>query len=477
MTVGDASYKWKAFFSVALGIFFGVVDYSGIGIATPTIASELDLDLAAASWIILSGALTISAALLPVGSLSDAWGRRPSLLAGLAVFAVGSLGAGLAPGLGLLLFARVVAAVGSAMVLANGTAMVAEIFPPLERGRGMGLIIATVGMAAITGPVVAGGLVEAFGWRSFFLLVAAGSFATLWRSATVLRRSEPGVVGGVNSRPYDWAGAFLSTAALIFLILALSSGNSLGWASKPILVGIALGVAALVAFLVRESTARAPMLDLAAFSDRRFSLAVSARFLGFLGNSGYFFLMPFYLQDIKGFAPSSVGLITFPAALGFAVFGAISGRYSDRFGVRRFTVPGLSLVVVAVLILASLDEGSSLWVIMPTLLLNGIGMGLWVAPNMSLAMATISQSSFGVAGALVNLVRNTANVAATAMAASIVVAVMSGRGLDADLSVIQESGSAASASAFVAGARLAYLSFAAIASLALAVAAGTSDHA
>ena len=116
------------------------------------------------------------------------------------------------------------------------------------------------------------------------------------------------------------------------------------------------------------------MFDLSAFRSSQFSWAVTARFLGFIGTSSTFFLMPFYLQDIQGYAASEVGFITFPGALGFVATGAFSGRLSDRLGVRRFTVAGLILVVIGTLLLATFDEESGLFLIMPALAISGLGM-------------------------------------------------------------------------------------------------------
>lgn len=469
------NYKWKAFSAMAIGLFVGVMDFAGIGVVVPTVADEFGLALSTASWIIIAAALTISVVLLPVGGLSDIAGRKRSYMVGMVLFAAGALGAALAPSLIPLLIARVVEAVGAAIVMANGTAIVAIVFPPGERGKGMGLITMCVGLASITGPLVAGGMIDAFGWRSFFYLVAALAVVGVAWAAWALDEDRISTRRGGSLLRYDWPGAILSAAALTVLIVVLKEGNRLGWASVWTVGGGALAAALLISFIVRELRVRSPMFDLHAFANMRFSWAVSTRFLGFLGGSGWFFLMPFYLQDILGYTASKVGLIIFPGALGFAVLGAFSGRYSDRFGVKPFTVSGLVLAIIGGLMLASLNESSKLYLIMPALLTSGIGMGLWVAPNLSAAMAAVERSSYGVVAAFVNLVRNTASVTAVALVTAIVVGVMASRGFEADLSVIGESGSAEVGSAFLTGARYAYLALAGFGVVALFAALKTRD--
>ncbi len=471
------NYKWKAFSVMALALFFGIMDFGGTGVAIPTIADDFDLELRRASLVVIAFSLAISAVLLPVGGLSDLIGRRRSFIGGGLIFSAGAAASAAAPGIEILIAARIAQAIGAAIVMANGMAIVAVVFPPEERGKGMGYIGVAVGVAALAGPIVSGGMIDLAGWRSFFILLAAGTgVATIW-AWIILDDSRIGGQARGSFKDYDWTGAILSAFALILLIIVVTNSDDL--ATWELIAGI-LGTVGLVAlFVLRETRARTPMFDLSTFRSGQFSWAITARFLGFIGTSTTFFLMPFYLQDIQGFAPSQVGFITFPGALGFVLTGAISGRLSDKLGVKRFTVAGLILVVVGTLLLATIDEQTGLKVIMPALFISGLGMGLWIAPNMSAAIDAVSTTSYGVIAAFINLVRNTASVIGIAIATAVVVGYIQNRGLAADLGSLGELGNTPEAlqikEAFVAGMRVTFIVFASIAGFAIIAALKTRD--
>jgi EmrB/QacA subfamily drug resistance transporter len=469
------NYKWKAFAAVAAGLFVTVMDFGMVGVALPTIARDFHLSLFGASWVSLASALTISAVLLPFGRVADIAGRRTAYSAGLAIFGAGAVMAALSPSIAVLVPARIVMALGSALVMANGMAIVTLVFPPTERGKGLGLVTTMVGVAAVIGPIVGGRMVDSLGWRSPFWLMTAGGLVSAALAYAVLiesRIASPGVKRGTR---YDWAGAVLSAAGLSLLIVVMTTGGRLGWVSAPSLGGLALTALFLGAFIWWELRVRAPMFDLRAFGNPQFSWANATRFFGFLGGSAAWFLMPFYLQDVLGFRPATIGWIMVPGALFMALMGTFSGRWSDRFGVKPFTVTGLTLTAIAGLVFATLGADSSLWIVMPALALNGIGMGLWMAPNMSASIAAVPPSSYGVVTAFLNLVRNTASVIGIAAATVIVTAVIAGRGYEADLRLIGDDATGGMARAFVDGSRIAYIALAAFIVIGLAGAIRTRD--
>ena len=464
---------------MALGLFFGVMDFGGTGVAIPTIAEDLDLELRRASLIVIAFSLAISAVLLPVGSLSDLIGRKRSFIGGGLIFSAGAVASAAAPGLEFLIVARIVQAIGAAIVMANGMAIVAFVFPAGERGKGMGYIGLAAGLGSVAGPIVAGGMIDLAGWRSFFMLLAAGTgVASVW-AWIILDDARIGGKARGSFREYDWTGAILSAFALILLIVVVTNGDDLN--NWELIAGI-LGTVALVGlFVLRETRVRIPMFNLNAFQSSQFSWAITARFLGFIGTSSTFFLMPFYLQDIQGFAASEVGFITFPGAFGFVLTGAFSGRLSDRLGVKRFTVAGLILVVIGTLLLATLDEGTEIYVIMPALFVTGLGMGLWIAPNMSAAIDAVSSTTYGVISAFINLVRNTASVIGIAIATALVVGFIQHGGQSADLGSLSDLGDTPEAleikSAFVSGMRVAFIVFASVAGFAIIAALKTRNPA
>lgn len=440
-----------AFTTVAVGQFTTVIGNSGTVIALPRIADELELDLAVASWVMVAMALTISAVLLPMGRLSDIVGRKRVYLAGMLVMAGGVAVSATSQNLPILLVGRVIEGFGAAMVMTVAVAIITSVFPARERGKALGMNMFVIGLGAVSGPVVGGMLVDIFSWRAIF--VATGVVSLIGAVLAFVFIDERRVGGG-NSEAggrLDWPGIFTSSAGLAILILALTNGNRFGWGS-PYIVGGFVGFVVLLAWFLRwEARAASPMIDLAIFRVSQFSWAVSGRFLGFLMNGPTNFLMPFYLQEVTGRSASQAGLITIPLPVTMAIVGAFAGRLSDRFGFRNFMLAGLGLQLGTLAAFSTFDQSTPLAVILPVMFVHGLGSGLWMAPNMSAAIGAVSRSTYGVAAAFLNLVRNTANVTAIAMAAAIVAGVMISRGAGSDLNAVSDDPSGPAGDAFVSG--------------------------
>jgi len=463
----SAAAKWLQFSVVAMGLFAAVLDMGMVNVALPTIAGDFGLPLPDVSWVVLGPGLALSAALLPVGTLSDVIGRRRVYILGIVLFGIGSLFAALSPNMPSLVATRLLASVGAAMRMTTGFAMVVVIFPPEERGRGLGANSSVVGLALISAPILGGTLVDAWGWRSIFYLQAVGSVAVLLPALRFLdaRRVDQGRRRLVGR--FDVLGVVLSAGALSALILTMNSGNSAGWTSPRILSGAAVAIALALTFVWWELRAPSPLLDLRLFRNLQFSWSISARTLGYFSGAAWGFLMPFYLQSVQGYAPSRVGFIIFPSALGMAVTATAAGWLSDRFGIRPFVVAGIALVTVGAVVLSTFGERTSLFLIMPVLFMNGVGAGLWGSPNASAAMSSAPSSSFGAVSALLNLTRTVAQVTAIAMASAVVASVFASQGFAADISAIKDDATGAMAGAFVDGARYTYLALAGVGLVAL----------
>jgi len=240
------------------------------------------------------------------------------------------------------------------------------------------------------------------------------------------------------------------------LLLAMTTGNKAGWLSPPILAAFTGAIGMLGAFIWWELRCSAPMLDLRLFKGRTFSLGVSAAFLTFLGSSAVIFLMPFYLQNVLGYSAKTAGFVVVPGALCMAVLGTVSGVLSDRFGWRPFTVGGLASSAIGLFILSRVTETSSLWMVVPALMLMSSGMGIFYSPNSSSVMNAVGQAKYGVVAGFLNLVRNSANVTSIAVATIIVTTTMSTLGFEPSLEAVR--GDAAGVGhAFTVGLRYSFL--------------------
>jgi len=463
-------YKYWAFSAVGIGMFASVVDHGSVNVALPTIAGHFGSDFATVQWVTIGYALTISALLLPMGRLSDLVGRKKVYIVGSLVFILGAAVAGSSSNLTTLIVARVLQGCGAAMTQGTGMAIIVAAFPAGERGKAIGLIMTLVGTGAIAGPAIGGFLVDALGWRSVLLvnvpLVLLGIAASM--VILVERRDAHSTQDGQEGN-FDWLGAALSTGTLITLLLALTNGHRYGWTSPVIVVGILSFLALLVTFIWWELRTTGPLLDLRLFQQNVFSLGVSAHFLIFLGSSAALFLTPFYLQQVLGYTPRQTGLILVPNAVCMAVLGPLSGHLSDRYGWRRFTVGGLLLSTAALFLLSRLTENSSLAQVMPALMLQSSGMGIFYSPSSSSILSAVARERYGVILGFLNLIRNAANVTSVAMAAAIVTATMGAMGYEPSLDAVRGGSGPGVSYAFTLGLRYAYLTMMALLLAAMAV--------
>ena len=217
-----------------------------------------------------------------------------------------------------------------------------------------------------------------------------------------------------------------------------------------------------------------PMVNLRMFKNTIFRYAIATRYLAFMGTSATFFLMPVYLQSLRDISVGLTGGIMFFSALGMGIAAQTSGRLSDRFGFRRFMLMGFSVLIATSITFAFVNGATPLWLIVPVLFLNGIGMGLWSAPNMSATMGSVPRSSYGVVGAFINLTRNVANTTGQAVVATVITSVMLARGFDIGLGDVATTEGAGEA--FLAGWRIAYLTVVGFAIAALVAAFMTNQR-
>ena len=466
---GGGSYKWWAFTAIGISFFTQVMSMSMVFVALSSIADDFGITLRAVTWVVVAQALTISALMMPMGRLADMIGRRKVHLGGLVMFGGGAVLVALAPTFGLLIAARVVMAVGNAMGQSVGTAMVISVFPAHERGMAIGSQTTAVAIGGASGPLVAGLVLQFLPWQALFWMITVPIAIAFVAGYFILDDKRLNQFESPERPPFDWGGALLSATAIVLLVITINNPLALGWLS-PVMVGSGIGVAILLALFARwELRNASPMLDLRMFRNGVFSLAVGARYFGFLGATATRFLAPIYLLSLRGLGEGATGGALFLIWLGMAIAAQASGRLSDRFGSRPFAVFGFSVLLGTALAMVFVDATTPMWLVLVILFINGLGMGLWNVPNNAVIMGSVPASSLGVVGALTNLVRNVGNVTGQALASAAVVAVMISNGFDIPLSEIEETVGAGGA--FVEGWRTAYIlvtGFAAI-SLVLAV--------
>ncbi len=451
-------FKWYVFTAMAVGTFASVVDHGSVGVALPSIATHFHTGIPSVQWLMIGFAMTIIALLLPMGRLADLIGAKRVYLMGSLVIIVGSIAAGTSTDLAVLIVSRLLQGTGAAMTQGTGMAIMIATFPAGERGKAIGLIMTMVGTGAVAGPALGGFLVDAFGWRSVFFATVPMMIASIAMALAVLPGgNDGGRARSANRVRFDWLGAFLSSSALLALLLGISNAHRTGWTSPPILAAVVVFVVLLATFVWWELRCSGPMLELRLFRRRNFFLGVTANYLMFMGSSAVLFMTPFYLQNVLGYKASMAGLAVVPGAMCMAILGPLSGRLSDRFGWRKFTVAGLILSSTGIAILSRISADSSLLHVIPALMLTSSGMGTFYSPNSSSILSAVERDAHGVISGLVNLIRNAGNVVSIAVATAIVTATMGSLGYEPSLDAVRNGSVTGVGAAFTVGLKYAYI--------------------
>jgi EmrB/QacA subfamily drug resistance transporter len=433
------------------------MDQSGVNIALPEISDHFNADIPTVQWLSLGYVLATSALIMPLGRLSDMIGRKRVYISGFIIFVTCAILGGLSQSLELLITAKVIQGLGSAAIQANGMAMITEAFPERDRGKALGMYMTIIGTGAITGPIVGGLLIGSFGWRAVFFAGVPVGFAAIAAAMLVLKGRTPEQAGSGSMGSFDWPGAALSSGFLVIFLLAMTNAWKMGWNSPIIIGGMVLAIGMMAAFIIWELKTPDPMIDLGLFNNRVFSMAVSARFLSFLGGSAVFFLMPFYLIQGLQFSPTKAALIMIPSSLSMALISPLSGKLSDKVGTRWPATVGMLLSAVAMFMFSRLSVDSPPYLIVVAMLISGIGMSIFGSPNSSAIMGTLPRKKYGIVTAFVNLSRTSANVTGVALATSMVTFTMASSGFEPSLSAVTKSGGEGARIAFIDGMGRAYL--------------------
>lgn len=438
----DYSRKWYVMSAVGSSVFLATVDGSIVNVALPTLVRDFGTTFAIVQWVVLAYLLTQTVLILGIGRLGDMIGKKIIYTSGFVVFTISSVLCGLAPAVYWLIGFRVLQAVGAAMMLALGSAIITEAFPPSERGRALGLIGSVVSVGIITGPVLGGLLIEELSWHWIFFVNLPVGIVGTWLAWRFVPDIKP-----TSRQPFDYGGAFTLFVTLLALLLALTLGQDNGFTTPPILILFGISAIFLVLFVWIQTHVDQPMVEPSLFKNKLFSINLVTGFMIFVAIAGALILLPFYLENVLGYNTRDVGLLlaVMPLALGIAA--PISGSLSDRLGVRPITISGLLVLLIGYVSLSSLSTDTGTWGYLLRLLPIGIGMGIFQSPNNSAVMGAVSRQRLGVASGLLTLTRTLGQTTGIA----ILGAVWAGRVIFYEGGLIEGGATAASAAAQVAG--------------------------
>jgi EmrB/QacA subfamily drug resistance transporter len=399
---GSDRSRWIALYVLCVGMLMIVLDVTVVNVALPAIQDDLGFSTASLAWVVNAYLIAFGGLLLLAGRLGDLIGRRTVFLAGLAVFTVASLLCGVATTQWMLVGARFLQGVGGAMTSAVILGMIVTMFPrPREQAKAIG-VYAFVASAGGSVGLLAGGVVtQSINWHWIFFINVPIGIAT---AAFALRRLEPdrGIGFGQGA---DIPGAILITGALMTGVYTIvKPAAELGWAAGRTLALGALSVALLAMFLVREATARRPLIPLRIFRSRNVSGANLVQVLSISGMVAMFFLGSLYLERVLGYDALEIGLAFLPVTI---AMGLLSVRYSERlimrFGARRLLLPGLALIMAGLALFTRAPvQGDYVTHVLPVMILLGTGGGVCFPALMTLAMSGATGEDAGLSSGLIN---------------------------------------------------------------------------
>jgi len=399
---------------VSLGLFMTVLDNLVVNVALPSIHRDLGASIQTLEWTVNAYVLAYAVLLLTGAALGDRLGRKRMFMIGIGVFTAGSAAAALSPSIGFLIAARAFQGVGAAIVTPLTLTLLAEAFPPEQRGLALGVWSAISGIGVAAGPLVGGALTQISSWHLIFWVNVPIGLALIPLAGARLTESR----GATTS--LDLRGLVLASTGLFGIVFGLVRSQSLGWGSTEVVISLAVGVALVLAFIVQELRTDEPMLPMEFFANRGFAVTNVVSLAMYFGMFGSIFFLSQFLQNVLHNTPLEAGVKLLVWTGAVMVVAPVSGFLSERYGSRVFMIAGLSLQAIALgwmAATASVDVSYVSWVI--PFALAGSGMALVFAPSANAVLASVRTSQTGQASGATNAIRELGGVLGIAVLATV----------------------------------------------------------
>jgi EmrB/QacA subfamily drug resistance transporter len=408
------AYKWVVAIVYVSALFLDILDTTIVNVALVSMGREFQTD--AVEWVVLGYTLSLAVFIPTSGWLGDRFGTKKVFMFALAAFTFGSLACGFSQSIGQLITFRVLQGVGGGMLTPVGIAMLFRAFPPAERAKASTIIMVPTLVAPAMGPVLGGLITTNFHWRWIFWVNVPIALVALWFGMRYLREhKEP------SARHFDPFGFVFSGAALALIVYSLSEGPRSGWTSTLVLGTGAAGVLCAVLTVVVELKVDNPMLELRLLSNRMFRQCNVVSFFSIASFLGVTFVMPIYLQNLRGMSALASGLTTFPQAFGVMASSLIAGRLYATVGPRRLMSGGFFAAGLAISLYTAIEIDTNLWLIRGLMLLRGLCMGFAFVPMQAASYATIPPAQNGRASSLFSTGRQVGVSFGVAVLASVLV--------------------------------------------------------
>ena len=407
-------YHWQVLIVIALSAFMVILDTTIVNVALPRSIQVFQTNISTGQ-LVLAGYMLALAVVVPAsGYLSDRFGAKRTYLMTIVLFTLGSALCGLAPNIEGLIVFRVIQGLGGGMLMPLGMSLLFQVAPPQQRGTMMGVFGLPLLIAPMVGPTLGGYLVEYVDWRPIFTMnIPVGILATI--AGMIILRETPKREG----TRFDWAGFILSATSFSTAMLALEQAPHEGWDAPHVMILLGIAAVTFPCWIVVELAQEQPLLDLTILRHRTYAVAMMVNFVATTAMFSSMFLLPLFLQNVRGLGAMEAGLLLLPQAIAAAIMMQISGRLLDRFGPKRIVIPGLLVLAFATWRLSGLDLNTSDDTIRETLFIRGLAMGMVMMPVTATSMDSIPRHLIPRATALQNVLRQLFAAFGTGMFATI----------------------------------------------------------
>ncbi|MFZ5651899.1 MAG: MFS transporter [Bacillota bacterium] len=404
----DAYLKKYTLLVAAMASFLTPFVGSAINLAIPAIGKDFGSSAILLSWVVTGYLLASAVFLVPFGRLADIIGRKKIFLAGMLFFSLSSLFCGLSRSVEWLIFFRILQGVGGAMIFGTGMAILTSVYPPQERGRVLGITVATVYAGLSMGPVLGGLMTHNLGWQSIFYFNFITGLFIVYFTYSKLK----GEWAGARGEKFDLAGSVLYSAGLVMFMYGISSVANAWWAVYVLLAGIVV----MVLFIRYEMKVEYPVLNMRLFSSNpTFAFSNLAALINYSATFAAGFLLSLYLQVVIGFNSQTAGLILLAQPVIMALLSPFAGRLSDRVEPRVVSSWGMALTTLGLFFFCFLTAVTPIWLVMLNLALLGTGFALFSSPNSNAVMGSVEKRFYGVASSALGTMRLTGQAVSMAV--------------------------------------------------------------
>jgi DHA2 family multidrug resistance protein len=407
-------YHWQVLVVIALSAFMVILDTTIVNVALPRIIQVFQTNVSTGQ-LVLAGYMLALAVVVPAsGYLSDRFGAKRTYLMTIVLFTLGSALCGLAPSIEGLIVFRVIQGLGGGMLMPLGMSLLFQVAPPAQRGTMMGVFGLPLLIAPMVGPTLGGYLVEYVDWRPIFTMNIPDGIAATIAGLLILRETPTR-----EGTRFDWAGFILSATSFSTAMLALEQAPHDGWDAPHVMLLLLVAAVTFPCWIIVELSQEQPLLDLTILRHRTYAVAMMVNFVATTAMFSSMFLLPLFLQNVRGLGAMEAGLLLLPQAIAAAIMMQISGRLLDRFGPKLVVTPGLLILAFATWRLSGIDLNMTDNTIRATLFLRGLAMGMVMMPATAVSMDAIPRHLIPRATALQNVLRQLFAAFGTGMFATV----------------------------------------------------------